>query len=413
MTRMMDTARPEQRRSAVGPGPAPDLAQAVPTPPKRRGRGRWLLFAALGGVALLGWRYALPVQVEAIQVLAGPFTRTVTGPALLDAEVKVDVAARVAGRITELRADEGDEVAAGALLAGLDAADAGHLLAQAEAQAAAARSSVTEAESDRDAAEAALQKAQADFRRKEDLLQRGNASRADFDAARSTLNQAVANAERARSAVLRTRDQLGAAKAGALGTGVRLSDTMIVAPITGVVIERLRNIGEIVSAGSPILRLVDPESLILTARFDESVMAQIGPGQRAELHYTSYPGRVFQGTVLRLGRSVDTTTREFTVDLRLAEPPPHWATGQRATVTLATGTASAAITVPQDALAPRSGQAGLWVAEGGYRAQWRPVQLGAAAGGRIEVLAGLREGEVVLRRPQSLYPFKPVTPVIP
>ena len=141
-------------------------------------------------------------------------------------------------------------------------------------------------------------------------------------------------------------------------------------------------------------------------------MAQVAPGQAAELRYVSFPGRVFQGRVLRLGRSVDTTTREFTVEVTPTEPPPHWAIGQRAMVTLAVGTVPAAITVPQEALAPRGGQAGLWVAEGGHRAQWRPVKLGAAADGRIEVSEGLQEGEVVLRRPRGLYPFKPVTPVL-
>ena len=177
-------------------------------------------------------------------------------------------------------------------------------------------------------------------------------------------------------------------------------------------IRGLRSVGDVVTAGSPILRLVDPQSLVLAARFDESVMAQVAPGQTAELRYVSFPDRVFHGTVLRIGRSVDTTTREFTVDVTPAEPPPHWAIGQRAMVVLATSTAPAVITVPQDALAPRGGRTGLWVAEGGHRARWRPVQLGAAADGRIEVPEGLREGEVVLCRPRGLYAFKPVAPVL-
>ncbi len=401
---MMDAS---PRRQA----PAPGLSPAEP-PPRRRRAPRWFLLAAVGAAALLGWRYAVPARAEAIQVRTAPFARTVTGPALLDALVKVEVGARIPGRIAELPVEEGDRVAAGALLVRLDAGDAAHLLAQAEAQTAAARRTVTEAEADRDSAEAALLRAQADFRRKEELLPRGFATRAEFDAARSTLDQAVASAERSRSAVMRARDQLGAAEAGARGTAVRLSDTVIAAPVAGIITDRLQSVGDVVGAGTPILRLVDPASLVLAARFDESVMAQVAPGQAADIRYVSYPGLVFHGTVLRLGRSVDTTTREFTVEVALAEPPPHWAIGQRAMVTLATGTVPAAITVPQDALAPRGGQAGLWVAEGGHRARWRPVQLGAAADGRIEVPEGLRDGELVLRRPQGLYPFKPVAPVL-
>jgi HlyD family secretion protein len=327
--------------------------------------------------------------------------------------VKVDVGARIPGRIAELRAEPGDQVATGALLVRLDTGDAGHLLAQAEAQTEATRRAVAEAEADRDAAEAALLRAQADFRRKDELMPRGFTTRAEFDAARSALDQATATAERSRSAVMRARDQFSAAQAAARGTGVRLEDTTIVAPVGGVITDRLRSVGDVVAAGTPILRLVDPESLVLLARFDESVMAQIRPGQPAEIRYVSYPDRVFRGTVLRIARSVDTTTREFTVELTVEEPPPHWAIGQRATVRLATGTVPAVITVPQDMLAPRGGQAGLWVAEGGQRALWRPVRLGAAADGRIEVHEGLQDGDVVLRRPRRPYAFMPVTPVLP
>jgi HlyD family secretion protein len=400
--------------SAARQAPWAGLSIAEPPPPslrRRQGR-RWLLIAAAGLAAALAWRYGVPARAEAIEVRPVPFTRTVSGPALLDALVKVDVGARIPGRVAEVLADEGDQVAAGALLVRLDTGDAGHLFAQAEAQTGAARRAVTEAEADRDAAEAALLRAQADFRRKEELLPRGFTTRAEFDAARSTLDQAVATAERTRSAVLRARDQLTAAEAGARGTGVRLGDTAIVVPVAGVITDRMHNVGDVVAAGTPILRLVDPASLVLSARFDESVMAQIVPGQAAEIRYVSYPGRVFRGTVRRIGRSVDATTREFAVELTPAELPPHWAIGQRAMVTLATGTSPATITVPQEVLAPRGGQAGLWVAEGGTRARWRPVQLGAAADGRIEVREGLQAGDVVLRRSRRLYPYMPVRPVV-
>lgn len=389
------------------------LDTAPPPPPRRKGGRRWLLLAAAAGLALLGWRYAVPARAEAIVVQAAPFTRSVTGPGLLDALVKVEVAARIQGRIAELPVEEGDRVAAGTLLARLDPGDAAHLLAQAGAQTEAARRAVTEAESDRDGAEAALLRAQSDFQRKEALLPRGFATRAEYDAARATLDQANATAERSRSAVLRARDQLNAAEAGERSAGVRVGDAVIVAPVAGIVTDRLHSVGDVVSPGMAILRLVDPSSLVLATRLDESVMAVVQPGQAAEIRYVSYPGRVFHGRVLRLGRSVDTTTREFTVDVTPDEPPPHWAIGQRATVSLVTATAPQVIAVPQEALAPRAGQPGLWVAEGGRRARWRPVRLGAAADGRIEVPEGLKDGEVVLRRPQGLYAFKPVTPVLP
>ncbi|MBR0681702.1 efflux RND transporter periplasmic adaptor subunit [Roseomonas eburnea] len=399
--------------AAAHQGALPSLSEARPPPPPRRRRGRrWLLLAAAAGLALFGWRYAVPARADAVLVRAAPFTRSVTGPALLDALVKVEVSARIQGRILDLPVEEGARVEAGEILARLDVADAAHQLAQARAETEAARRAVTEAESDRDGAEAALLRARADHGRKAELLPRGFATRAEFDAARATLDQAVASAERSRSAVLRARDKLAATEAAERVAELRVADGTVAAPVGGIVTDRLHSVGDVVAAGTTILRLVDPASIVLAARLDESVMAMVAPGQAAEIRYVSYPGRVFPGTVLRLGRSVDTTTREFTIEVTPGTLPPHWAIGQRATVSLVTGSAPAVIAVPQDALAPRGGRTGLWIAEGGQRARWREVRLGAAAQGRIEVLEGLGEGEIVLRRPRGLYAAAPVAPVL-
>jgi len=389
----------------------------VPTPPAARPGGGarrrrlWPILAVVLAAAVLGWRYILPTEVEAMIAAVAPLAMTVSGPALVDALTKVEVSPRVQGRIVALAAEQGDVLRAGAPIARLDAPDTASQLDQARAEAEAARRSVAQAESDRDSARAAMVRAQAEFDRKADLLRRGFASRSDYDAARAGLDQAAAGLAHAEVGVPRAQSSLASAEAAVQVVAARLADSTIVAPIDGVVAQRMQSLGDLATPGAAILQMVDPASLILSARMDESVMAGLGPGQAVEIRYVSFPGRVFGGRVLRLGRSVDTTTREFTVDVVPIELPPHWAIGQRATVTVLTGTRPAVIAVPQTALAPRNGRSGLWVAGAGMRARWRPIRLGLADGASIEVTEGLAAGDIVLLRPGRVHAWEKLRPV--
>jgi len=110
-------------------------------------------------------------------------------------------------------------------------------------------------------------------------------------------------------------------------------------------------------------------------------------GQSARLTFPA-PPQPIAGTVRRLGREVDTETREFTVLI---------------------GPATLAPNLPPSALLEREGAPGVFVVEGG-RARWRALELGAATADRVEVRAGLSGGEEVLAAPDQAYPGLRITP---
>lgn len=403
-----DTDETRQGRIS-GPAQSPKDASAQDLIPSkgRRPKRLWALLPVIL-IGLVAWRYGVPFQVEDAVAQPGPLPVTVSGPGLLDALVKVDASARVQGRIVALPVDENDVVKAGALIARLDASDTQQQLVQARADAEAAHRAVAAAESDRASAQASLTQAQQDYDRKAALLRTGAGSRADYDLARSNRDQAAAALARADTSIRQARASAASADANIQVVAARLSDSTILSPIDGVVSNRDQSLGDIVTPGAPVVELVDPATIIMAGRFDESVMGQLAPGQPATVLFNAFPGRSFKGRVLRLGRSVDTTTREFEVDVTLLELPPHWAIGQRATVTIETGTKPDSITVPLAAIAFRSGKPGVWVANNGHRARWRPVRLGHAGGSRIEVTDGLASGDVVLLDPDQLYAWAPV-----
>lgn len=140
----------------------------------------------------------------------------------------------------------------------------------------------------------------------------------------------------------------------------------------------------------------------MSARFDESVIARLEPGQIATIRFGGNGEALYRGTVRRIAREVDQETREFTVDIAPVRLPPNWALGQRATVVIDLGDVQDVLAVPAASIARRDGHAGVWVESDG-RAVWRPVDLGRIGGAEVEVLSGLAAGDTILLSPERAF----------
>jgi HlyD family secretion protein len=99
--------------------------------------------------------------------------------------------------------------------------------------------------------------------------------------------------------------------------------------------------------------------------------------------------------VLRVGREVDRESREFLVDVRIADLPVQWAIGQRAEVFIQTSIIEAACSLPARFLRTREGVQGVWIDDHGAAA-WRPLMLGLRGRDLVEVTKGLIAGESVV-----------------
>ena len=89
-----------------------------------------------------------------------------------------------------------------------------------------------------------------------------------------------------------------------------LSHTRIVAPMDGIVIQRLVETGATVVPGTPIFKLVDPATVWVTARIDESVVGRLAPGLPAQIRLRT--GETVPGQVARIAQQSDAATREIT-----------------------------------------------------------------------------------------------------
>lgn len=367
----------------------------------------WVIAAlCIGAAGLLAFRYSYPYPVEAEPIAPSSLVVDVSGPGTLDATNKIVVSTRIQGRLNEITVDRNDTVVTGQILARIQSNDLGNQLAAAQASEQAALRAVEVAKADRTRTEATLVNARTNYERQSALVDKGFTSQQNFDAAAAVFQQTTADVAHGDQAIEQARSQAQSAAANVRVVQAQIDDTIVRAPFPGIVVSRDRNVGDILTVGASILQLVDPATIVLTARFDESTMASIKPGQPVKISLASQPGASLPGHVLRLGRIVDTETREFTVDVRLDGLPTNWALGQRGNASITVATLAEVLTVPKSFVARLDGRAGLWVVDNG-RAHWRSVELGAEGGHRVEIRQGLATGEIALA-PAGVYRFMKV-----
>lgn len=387
--------------------------EQVALPIRRRApswRGAKSVLVLICALAIAGYvavYYFVPNSVYGYRVSLTPAALEIAGPALLDARNKVTVFARIQGYLKAINVDRNDKVNAGDVLAELDSADLASQLAAAEADAKAAVSAIAEARSDQKRASALAEKATQDYTRKQALREKQIITEADWSATEAAYHQAQAELARSVTTITKASALSASAEANARLLEVRLSYATIKSPLTGVVVSRDRNIGDLLSPNTSLLQLVDPDSIIVSARLDESAMGAIAPGQNAVVRFASLPSEDFAATVLRVIRLVDQETREFTVDIVMDRLPSHWALGQRANVVIKAPSLVPTIVIPQDLIATRDGRVGVWRLKN-KRAEWVAVELGYPSGNRIQVLSGINANDVLLK-PDGLYAHMPVT----
>jgi RND family efflux transporter MFP subunit len=360
---------------------------------------RRLLVIAMVSLALLAaagaawWRFGRAVDVQVSAVALGAIPARVVGPGTVQARVPVTLSARVGASVTLVDVDVGDTVRQGQLLVTLDDRDLNARRGVVGGQQQALLRNI-------EVARAALARAQADLelargkqRRDAQLLAKGFVSQAVVDASDAALDGAKAGVEAARATLAAREADVGTLAQEARYADAVLSHTRIIAPMDAVVVQRLTEVGNTVVPGTPLLKLVDPASLWVATRVDESVVGRVMPGQAASIRLRS--GEVLPGKVARIARQSDAATRELDVHVAFDTLPKRFAIDQEAEVTIDVGE-DRGLVVPLPALVrDRSGRPGVLVVEGG-RTRLRPVETAGADDRRVLVRAGLAAGEQVV-----------------
>lgn len=375
--------------------PKPDMTAAVAIPFRFLRRHWGKLTLIIVALAIIVTLRLVPVAVERHVIVIDTVAQVVMGTGTLEARTRATVGAKIAGRIDVISADQGDQVKKDQVLAHIDDADLRRQVSAAEATWRASQSSVVRVKADQARAQAIMNQARRESERIEQLQRSNIVSQQIFEQAGESL--AVANADRARAeaAITESEQQMAAAEESLHVFQARLTESSLTAPFDGLVVRRDRDVGDVVVPGTTVMTVVATDTLWISSWVDESAMAAIAVGQPVRIVLRSDPSKERVGEVLRIGREVDRESREFLVDVRITDPPAHWAIGQRAEVFIRTATAEGATRLPSRFLRTRDGTDGVWVDDHG-RATWRPLGLGLRGQDAVAVTTGLAPGESVI-----------------
>ncbi len=383
------------------PAGAGEERRAPLRPRSWRGVALWaaILLVVAGASGWIWHAYSRPVTVAVAPVQAN-VAEQVFGLGTIGADVQSAVGFKVVGVINEIDANEGDHVAAGKVLARLDARDVAAQVAVAEAGVQQARAAIDKAAADVTNADASLANAMAIAARREALLAEGYASVEETQNDVTAMRVAEANLRVGRVEVETARAGLAGALAQESVAQATLDNDTLRAPYDAWVLARDLNLGAMPVPGQAVFTLVDPRTIWAVGYVDERLAGRLSVGQRAEIVLRSEPARRFAGHVARIEIQSDAVNEERLVDVAFDTLPPAIHLAEQAEVYITIRLLPHAVLVPEAAVTGLTDARGsVWTVEDGRLAR-RTVSFGPALlDGRLPVVSGLPEGAMVVVSP--------------
>ncbi len=175
----------------------------------------------------------------------------------------------------------------------------------------------------------------------------------------------------------------------------QLDNATIKAPIQGTIVKRLIETGSLLMPGSPVAEIVDISRLKFIAYVAESEAVLIHDRQQVKITSSLYPGIVYQGSVVSVGVKAD-DARRFPVEIELVNDLRHpLKAGMFGTVGFGTGMERECLTIPRQSIIGSIKEPKVYVVEGN-KAILKDIRIGSADDRQVEVLSGLREGELIV-----------------
>lgn len=314
----------------------------------------------------------------------------------------VTVFPRAEGWVKDFKLYEGDHARQGELIARLDRSELSAAAAEAKAQVAQAEADLRMQEANLAQAKAELVYVSAELARDEVLVKNGAISNSAFDLRRSqheVARQKVALIEarlqQAHAAIVRAREAFER-------RSIVLGYTDVEAPISGRVAKRYIYAGILVKPGMPIVDLQDLSRVRVQAKVAEKDASLVKVGTAAVVRFPALPEsrNKVDARVTTVFPQLDPVTRTATVEVLVPNPGELIKSDMYAVVDFVLERRPKTVTIPRLALeSDQQGQPKVFVTDG-VSAMSRPVKLGIASGDRIEIIEGLKEGEMVVYRGQ-------------
>jgi cobalt-zinc-cadmium efflux system membrane fusion protein len=321
------------------------------------------------------------LTIEAVAVHQFVSQEITEGKIAVNADRSTPVFSPYSGRITRVIAELGDNVKTGQPLATIEASE------------------FAQAQSDLSTALAQLKLARNNEARKHALYDAKGGSMADWLQSQADLSTAEASLRsvRNRLRILGYSDQA----IDAMASDEHASAVaQIVAPISGVIVDRQLGLGQYAQAGaaSPVFTIADMSSVWMVGNVREADAGHVRRGQTVEVGVLAYPDRTFTARVIYVAPTIDPNTHRLTVRAVIDNADGALKPEMFASFRILTSEGTQAPAVPASAVVYEGDSAHVWVLQSAEELAIRPIRTGRASDGLVEVLDGLQPGERVVTR---------------
>jgi HlyD family secretion protein len=381
----------------------------------REHRTTFLLTAvALLGLVYLFMRTAYGTRVDAYTAMRGDIVQTLVASGRVETPLRVDIGTQVTGTVASIPVAEGQTVKAGQLLIALEDSEAKASVAQAHAAVAQARMRLRQLqEVALPAAQQGLRQAQINLdnarrqhERTSGLAAKGFVGQSQLDDAQQKLDLAESQLRSAElqvatnspkgSDVMMAKAALEQAEANLNMALAKLEYTTIEAPSDGTLIARNVERGDVVQPGKALMVLSPAGQTQLVVQIDEKNLSQLHIGQQALASADAFPDQQFAAKVAYINPAVDPQRGSLEVKLDVPQAPDYLRQDMTVSVDIEVARRSNAIAVPL-ASVHDVGSKTPWVMKvaNGKTAK-QPVTLGMRGGTQVEIVSGLRAGDLVV-----------------
>ena len=384
------------------------------SPGRRRLKSALIGVLVLAAVGFASRNLIFGKPVEAYEATRGDLVQTVVASGRIMTPQRVSIGAVITERVARIPVEEGQSVRRGEVLIELDDTDERAALAQAQASVAQAEAKLRQLrEVALPAAEQGLAQAQANslqarqaYDRTKTLQERGFIGQSQLDDARRNLDVAESQLRAARLQVQTNgpagsdfalaRTALDQAHANLRSAQAKLEQTVLHAPVDGVLIARSVEAGNVVQAGKELMLLAPGGETQVVVEIDERNLAQLALGQKALGSADAFPGQRFAAELVYINPGIDALRGSVEVKLKVANPPAFLRQDMTASVDIEVAQRADTVIVPTEAVRDATGREPWVLVIRGWRAVRQPVKLGLRGDNRIEVLEGVEPGEELI-----------------
>ncbi len=373
------------------------------------------LLVLLLGAALLRWWMGPQVQTEAVQ--RRDLLQTVVASGRVETPHRVDIGAQITGTVARVPVAEGQAVKAGDVLIELVSSELQSAQRQAQLAVMQAQGRLRQLNDVQGPvlqqtlrqAQASLDTARASWQRNLTLFEQGFIGQAALDESRKALALADAQVLAAQKQVASTQaggaehslavGAVAEAQANAEVISAKARYAVINAPVSGQLIGRSVEVGDVVQAGKVLMTLSPEGATQLVVQIDEKNLRLIALGQQALASADAYPQQKFKAQVAYINPGINAQTGAVEVKLDVLEPVQTLRQDMTVSVDMAVARKPQALALQVGQVNDINGPAPwVWLRDAGHALR-RPVRLGLRGGAWVEVLDGLREGDAVIAMP--------------